>query len=331
MKKELIALYKELLFNVPQTTPSLKTYAIVDSIRDEKVKEKILFSNLNHTDLWHEELFENEIEVPLYLVELEKENELLDYLLAQHTKSIATYFISPYSLETLQAYYNKFTHVNLEIETDDFKKALFGFYDPNTLPNYMQTLYTPEKVDEFFAGVGIWLSPSVQRETELYIAFRDKEGEVDDVSIELTSLLKEENPSFNFDNASLPTVPNLEAYAHEVNIDQRQLQLFNDAHKIRFINKAFVQMQDDAYNFYYDETVNKKRAFELFDEAKSMGIESEDGVYKYIVLGLLTLIPLNQTQIYEKLLSVSDEKMKLELLNKNLWNIIEQQRRETDG
>ena len=147
MKKELVALYKELLFNVPQTTPTLKTYAIVDSIRDEAVKEKIVFSQLNHTDLWHEELFENEQEVPLYLIELEKENDLLDYLLSKHKESIATYLISPYDIKTLQAYYRFFTYVTIDIEQDNEAEAIFGFYDPNVLPNYIQTLHTQEKID----------------------------------------------------------------------------------------------------------------------------------------------------------------------------------------
>ena len=331
MKKELITLYKKLLFNVPQTTPTLKTYAIVDSIRDEAVKEKILFSQLNHTDLWHEELFENEQEVPLYLIELEKENDLLDYLLSKHKESIATYFISPYSLETLQTYYSKFTHVNLEIEVSDFQKALFGFYDPNTLPNYIPTLYSEEKIDEFFAGIGICLSPSVEKEEELYIAFRNIDGEIEDVNLNLSNFQQEEHASLNFENISLPTLANLEDYAHEVTIDQKQLQLFDAARKIRFIDSAFLRMKEDAYDFYHDEAVNRQRAFGLFDEAKSMGIESEDGVYKYIVLGLMTLIPLSQTPIYEKLLAVPEEEAKLVLLNENLWQIIEQQRRETNG
>ena len=282
-------------------------------------------------DLWHEELWENELSYPLYLVELDKENELLDYLLRQHKESVATYFISPYSLETLQTYYNKFTHVSLEIEEDDFQKALFGFYDPNTLPNYIQTLYNENKIDEFFAGIGMWLSPSVEKEDELYIAFRDKNGQIDDVSLQISNLLKEKTPMLYFDNVSLPTLHELESYVHEVSIDQRQLQLLNDAQKVKFINAAFLKMKDDAYSFYDDEVVNKKKAFDLFDEAKLMGIESDDGVYKYIVLGLLKRMPINKTSLYEKLLAVSDETIKLELLNKNLWKVIEQQRRETNG
>jgi len=81
MKNRYQALYKQLLFRLPNTTPALKTYAIVDSIRDESVKEKIPWSGLNHLDLWHEELWEHELEVPLYL--------------------LASYFISPYRIDPM--------------------------------------------------------------------------------------------------------------------------------------------------------------------------------------------------------------------------------------
>jgi hypothetical protein len=326
MKKELIALYKELLFNVPQTTPTLKSYAIVDSIRDEKVKEKILFSELNHVDLWHEELFENEQEVPLYLIELEKENELLDYLLTQHTKSIATYFISPYSLETLQTYYSMFTHVNIEVEENNINKGIFGFYDPNILANYIQTLYTEEKIDEFFAGVAMWLSPSVDIETELYIAFRDKEGEVDDVTLDLSSLLQEENPSFNFDNASLPTLANLEAYAHEVTIEYVQVKMFDDVEKVKFIDDIFREYKAEGHTFYYPEEFNKELAFNLFDEAQHLGFASEAGKYKYILLALLVSKPISELKIYNQLVLPSTEEQRIDMLDTLITNIIEKRR-----
>jgi len=330
MKKELLTLYKELLFNLPQTTPALKTYAIVDSIRDEAVKEKILFSGLNTVDLWHEELFENEQEVPLYLIELEKDNELLDYLLNNHKESIATYFISPYDIDTLQSYYSMFTHVNIEIEADDFQKGIFGFYDPNILSNYIQTLYNQEKISEFFAGVAMWLSPSVEKEDELYIAFRDKEGEVDDVSLDLTRLLEEENPSLNFDNVSLPTLANLEEYAHEVEIDSVQVKMFDDVEKTRFINGIFREYKAEGQILYHSEETNKELAFNLFDEAKSLNIVSEAGIYRYILIGLTVLEPMNKFDFFQDIVQAHDEDTKIEMMDKIMNDIINK-RREANG
>lgn len=331
MTKEYINLYKTLLFNVPNTTPPLKTYAIVDSIRDEKVKEKILFSNLNHTDLWHEDLFENEQEVPLYLIELEKDNALLDYLLTQHKESIATYFISPYSLETLQSYYSMFTHVNIEVEENNVNKGIFGFYDPNILANYTQTLYTQEKVDEFFAGVAMWLSPSVEKVEELYLAYRTKEGEVDDVNLQLEPLLKEENPSFNFDDVSLPTLANLEEYAHEVEIDHTQVKMFDDVEKTRFINGIFREYKIKGYTFYHDNKFNKERSLIFFEESKNLGLLSEAGKYKYILLALLVSKSISELKIYSKLVLPSSEEEKISMLDTLITNIMEKRRIANDN
>ena len=327
MKKELITLYKKLLFNLPQTAPALKTYAIVDSIRDEAVKEKILFSNLNHTDLWHEELFENEQEVPLYLVELEKENELLDYLLNHHKESIATYFISPYDIDTLQSYYSMFTHVNIEIEADNFQKGIFGFYDPKILPNYIQTLYNQEKIDEFFAGIAMWLSPSVEKEDELYLAFRSKAGHIDDVSLQLEPLMEEEQPMLNFDDVSFPTIPDLETYVHEIYIDQKQLAVFEEMEKRKFVDKLFEAYQEDAESFYRPESLNKEYALSLIDDAKKIGLESEGSIYRYVWLGLSITKPLNELSFYQKLLQTKEETTKIHLMDQLIEEIkITQQR-----
>jgi len=321
MNRGYLDLYKKLLFTLPQTTPVLKTYAVIDSIRDAKVKEKILFSGLNHTDLWHEDLFENEQEVPLYLIELEKNNALLDYLLNNHKKSIATYFISPYSLETLQMYYSVFTYVSIEVEEGDFQKGIFGFYDPNILPNYIQTLCTIEKIDGFFAGVAMWLSPSAEKADELYLAYRTKEGEVDDVNLQLSNLLKEENPRLNFDDASLPTEPDLAAYAHEVEIDHTQVKMFDDMEKRRFIDDIFREYEAEGYVFDLDEKKNKRLAMELMSEAQSLNIVSEAGAYRYILVGLILLRPMQGFKFYTNLIHASQEENKVAILNKALNDI----------
>jgi len=330
MKKELITLYKKLLFNVPQTTPTLKTYAIVDSIRDEAVKEKILFSQLNHTDLWHEELFENEQEVPLYLIELEKDNDLLDYLLSKHKESIATYFISPYSIETLQAYYSRFTHVNIEVEKENFQKGIFGFYDPNVLSNYIQTLYTQEKIDEFFIGAAMWLAPSVEKADELYIAYRTKEAAVEDVNLQLKHFIKEEHPMIDFDDVSLPTLANLEAYTHEVFIDQIQIAMFDEMEKMKFIDNIFKAYKEEGHQFYHPETFNKELALKLFDEAKSLNIVSEAGIYRYILLGLTVLKPMKELKLYHDIVNTENEESKIRIMD-DFMNKILEKRRETNG
>ncbi|SFV62914.1 hypothetical protein MNB_SV-8-178 [hydrothermal vent metagenome] len=341
MKNRYQALYKQLLFTLPNTTPALKTYAIVDSIRDESVKEKIPWSGLNHLDLWHEDLWEHELEVPLYLVELEEDNELTEYLLANKDKDLASYFISPYRLDVLQHYYNFFTYP--EIDKEGFekygrkeatpkgkewsRKAYFGFYDATVLADYIQTLYTEEKIDEFFAGVAMWFVPSSTQESELYIAFRDKEGQVDDVNLDLNQLLEVEAPMLNFDTVSFPTIPNLEDYAHEVTLDLKQMELFEQRHRRKFIDNVFFWAKRDGWAFYGEENANKQKAMMMFDEANALGIETESAVYRYIVCGLSLDKPLKETALYDELRALHTPEQKEKQLQNQLWKILQYQRR----
>jgi hypothetical protein len=331
MTKEFIELYKTLFFTLPSTTPTLKTYAIVDSARDDKLIEKLVFSNLNSIDLWHEDFWELEQSRPLYLVELEEENVFLDYLLSQREQSVATYFISPYSLETLQAYYNKFTYVTIEEEPNRFEKVLFGFYDPNVLAEYIQTLYNQEKIDEFFAGVAMWLMPSLEKEDELYIAFRTKDGEVDDVNLQLSNIIKEENPSLNFDDVSLPTLANLEEHTHEVTIDYTQMQIFDEEEKTKFIEDVFEKLKKDIYTFNHSEESSKEKAFSFLSIAKTLGIESREGIYDFIVYGLLSPVPIQETQVYHKLRELPNEESKKDLLSLEIWNIMQYRKEMNNG
>jgi len=58
----------------------------------------MVFSDLPYLDLWDEELTENEVEVPLYLIQLKKEDALTIWLIENHDKHAVTYFQSPYDL-----------------------------------------------------------------------------------------------------------------------------------------------------------------------------------------------------------------------------------------
>jgi len=332
MKKEYLKIYEALLFNLPQTTPTLKTYAIIDSARDERCKESIILSGLDYVDLWHEEMFELEQQRPLYLVELQKNNPLTQQLLEAHDKSIATYFISPYRLEALKSYYSFFTYVQIEEMQEQYAEAIFGFYDPNILPNYIQTLYNQEKIDEFFAGIAMWLSPSVEKEDELYLAFRSKAGHIDDVNLQLQPLLEEEQPMLNFDDVSFPTIEDLETYVHEIYIDKKQLAVFEEMEKRRFVDKLFEAYQEDAESFYRPEPFNKEYALSLIEDAKKIGLESEGSIYRYVWLGLSITKPLNELSFYQRLLQTQEETIKIHLMDQLIEEIkITQQRSIKDG
>ena len=331
MTKELVTLYHKLLFTLPSTTPTLKTYAIVDSARDESLKEKVSFSGLDYVDLWHEELWENELTHPLYLVALDEKNTLLAYLLSKHDESIATYFISPYGLEALQGYYSKYTHVHLEVIQDNFQKALFGFYDPNTLPRYAQALYTQEKAEAFFKGVVMWLSPSVEKEDALFLASKNNNQVVEAVWLDLGLFKEVENPTFNFDTLSYPTTPDLVDHAHEIYIDQKTLSLMEQSQKEMFIDVLFEAYEADGYNIKAKEAHYKQKAVGLLDEAKDIQIERQDMLYDFILYGLSIAEPISTTELYAKLVSQEEEEEKKNILSFALWQSIQEIREVNHG
>ncbi len=329
MKKELLELHKALLFTVPLTTPTLKTYAIMDTTGDESIYEKMLYSGLDYVDLWHEDLWDHEFETPLSLVELEKDNDFTDYLLNSHENQLAIYFISPYDIDTLQQYYSKFNYPLFYVDTEKFQgmeHIYLYFYKADILPNYINTLYTSEKTDEFFAGVALWLVPDAYEGTELYIAFRDKDGEVDDVNLELELFKDEPSPMFNFDNVSFPNIPNLADHAHNIILDEEQFRLFKEQKRLRFVENTFEWAKDEEYNFSHSQELNTQRALHLFDESVSIGIESELGSYRYIVYGLLLLKPIQETPLFEQLKNLNDEDEKIEALGLSIWNITRKER-----
>jgi len=320
MKKASVDIVKSLLYSSEYEEYNLKTYAIVDSLRDESITEKILFSDLLSVNLWDEEIEAQTQSVPLHLVELNKETDLTDYLLENHEKSIATYFLSPYGLEELQAYYSSFTLPKIEDTKDDFKKGIFGFYDPNILPNYLQTLYNQEKTDEFFAGTAVWFSPLLTTEEMFYIAYRGKDATVKSATIDLTQIdIKEKPLKLNFTNMSLPDIPNLDVYGTERTIDYIQVQMFRNFAKNAFLKALFEEYKAEREVFYHSDEMCMELASSMYDEAKEVhNIQSEGGLYRYILLGLTLLKSLKESSLYHKLQTLTEEWEKVQLLDEQM-------------
>ena len=282
--------------------------------------DSIFFTDLKYIILWDDAIVDGATEAPLYLIELEKENELLELLFKKYDKGIATYFQSPYALETLQKYYSTFTYPQVEIEKDNFQKGIFGFYDPRILPNYLETLYTQDKVDEFFAGTALWLTPRVEDESLAHFAFRTKRGSFDSVSLTLENFINEENISLDFNNIFLPTIEDLAVYSQERTIDYTQIKFFDEMEKVIFIDKLFIQYKKN--NYKVDNQINREKVNKLFNEAKSLDIETEAGIYKYILLSFLLDKPLATFSFYQKLLKDIDEETKIEIMDDYLSNKI---------
>jgi len=330
MKEEYRSLFEKLLFALPDTAPPLKTYAIVDSARDSDFKEKVMLSALPYASLWHETWFELEQERPLYLVEPKRGGDLLRQLIKSRDKSIATYFISPCDIETLQAYYSRFTYVEIEERPGEYEKAIFGFYDPNVLPNYIKTLYSEEKMEEFFAGAAVWLAPSAENEDGVYIAYRSKSGAIADINLRLKHFIEEESPMLDFDDVRVPAATDLTGRAHPIVIDHRQMLSFDGIEKIKFIDTLMEEFKEEGYLSDSQEIQIRQRAIQLFDEAKHINIRTQAGMYYYIFLALLLSESVNETSCFQTLTSTEDEDEKIALMKRRV-DMILQQRREHHG
>ena len=130
----------------------------------------------------------------------------------------------------------------------------------------------------------------------------------------------------NFDDVSLPTVPDLEAYAHEVSIDAKQMQLFDLLEKQKFIDTLMLELRKDGYLNDRNKRAVKEKALRLFDEAKHFNIQTQAGMYYYIFLALLLSKPIEQSRYYTQLLNLKEEEEKITLLKKEIRQILEQRR-----
>jgi len=328
MTKELLLLYKKLFFTLPNTTPSLNMYAIVDTARNPSLQEKVMLSGLDYVDLWHEEMFELDAERPLYLIHMQKDNALIELLLSQQKQSVATYLISPYELETLQMYYRNFTYVQIE-EEGKYEGAIFGYYDPNVLPTYMQTLYNQEKIDEFFAGVAMWLMPSVTQEELLYIAYKNKKEQIEDVTLNLNLFLQEEEATLNFNDLYFPNQSNLAPSIDEIIIDYTQMQRFDALQKERFVKTSLQMYQTQGYREIETNQTSIDKSMVLIYEAMEAGIEKDIGLQRYMLLGLLLGKSLKGYAFYKEIVYAPMQEKKIEILEQLLWKL-EKQRRAHD-
>jgi len=312
MKKEQIAFVKQLLFSEEYQKTDLKTYAIVDSVREENATQQVIFSALNSLNLWSEEIESETQTVQLHLVELKKESELVTYLLEHHEKSVATYFLSSHNLEELGAYYSSFTLADIEDEKEQFKKGIFGFYDPNILPNYIKTLYSHEKIAEFFAGITICFSPNPKKEDELTLMYPTGGTEV---TVETVTL--KEPIETTFLNSTTFTKETLEPYEGRRVIDHVQVGLFKRFAKEEFLERLFIEYEKNETWFKEFEEASLQRASTLYDEAKELyDIESGAGLYRYILLGMKLLEPVKSYDLHDNLLNASVEWERLEQLDK---------------
>jgi len=316
MKLELKALYKKLLFS----NENLKTYAIAESAKyGVKIYDKMFLSPLKNCNLRVEKYREDTEFIPLYLIELQKENEIVDYLLENHHEAFITFFQSPYEMEELQAYYSPLTMPSVEIEEGVFREGVFGFHDPRVLFNYIETLYSQEKIDEFFAGIALWLTPEIEDASMAHLAYRTKRGYLENVKLNLEPFLAEEEATLDYDNVSIPNIPNLEDYVSKRVIDHKQVKMFNYMEVEKLINIIFDTFEQDSEPFMDNEINLKHLALtQFYHEAKRLEIETEAGIYFYILLSCLTTKNEISEEIKSEILEQNQEFKKINYLKEKI-------------
>ena len=295
------------------------TYAIVDANRDKALNEILENSTLHYVNLWNSEILKHTTKkqsIYLVLLSHESNENFLDYLFLH--KDIVTYFFSSHTIDALKYYYRHFTYPIVELEPNKYKKSLLGFYDPKVLNDYLETLYNEEKINEFFAGIKMWIIPHLEKDDIFIIAFKNSESLIE------TKHINNLDTHLNIEQFEEVIKTNLGEHSHEVTIDYKQVEILNNIAKKKFIDEVFVELKDDIYRFEYPEKKNKKLAFKLFDEAKSFGINRKKGIYLYIVLGLLTLKPISETSFIGTLLLLSEEEAKQNAIDLEIWKTMQE-------
>jgi len=327
MKKQYINHVKPLLFNAKNKERGLKTYAVVEQARHLKAFDELHFSTLNYVNLWHEGLGEEREIAALYLVELEEENTMVNYLLALHHEALAVYFLSPYNLETLRDYYHTFTMPSVERKPNEFQNAVFGCFDPLVLPNYIETLYSPEKVREFFNGIALTLVPNSEETDKVQISYRVQTEKVESIEVDMSKPI-----DFDINTILMNNEMVLGENIEQRTIDYKQIEIFEEFSKQTFLKRALRAYKNGESSEMINFENYDVRADRLFEEAREEhGIFSEAGVYRYILLGLLLEKPLSQFSFFTKISTFIHEKIKVDELDRLITYITSQQKEQVDG
>jgi len=323
MSKEIVKNYKELLFS-----NNIKTYAIADSLRDEKLRDKLIVSQSRFENLWHSSIVDDTNEVPLYLIELKEEDNLVNYLIENHSKNLVIYFQSPHSIEKLKEFYSSFTLLDIELEENEFKESLFGFYDPQVFSNYVKTLYCQEKVKEFFHPSITWFVPNSKKENECNLHYINDNQEVKLLKLEIDE--KSKSTFENLEIINLDKSANID-FKERRKVDHKQILIFEQLEKERFVLLLLEEYKEDGYVFdSFDDEALKEFALKVYDEAHGIDIQinAEAGLYRYILISIILGKSINSIELYLELREDITLREKVKLLDDVLNLLIERMKNE---
>jgi len=317
MNKEIIKYYKELLFS-----DNIKTYAIADSLRDDKLRDKLIVSQSKFENLWHSSIVDDTNAVPLYLIDLKEDDKLVNYLIEKHNENVVIYFQSSHSIKELRQFYSSFTLLDIEIEEDEFKESLFGFYDPLVFSNYVKTLYSQEKVEEFFHLSSVWFVPNAKKENECDMHYLNEEREINSLKLEVDTKSKTFFDSLEI--FSFGKSENIE-FKERRKIDYKQMLIFEQLEKERFVSLILKEYKEDGYVFdSFEDGTLKEFTLKVYDEAHGININIEAGLYRYILISILLGKSINSIELYVKLSDDITIREKVKLLDDVLNLLVEQ-------
>ena len=133
----------------PDAWSFMKTWAILDAARDERIYRAVDRSSQESCCLFAGNISRQLSEVAPYLVRFEKDDDLANLVLDKGWGNAwGIFFSSQASMETLRKHFRRF----LRVTDESGRKLLFRYYDPRVLPIYLPTC-TNEELTEIFGPV----------------------------------------------------------------------------------------------------------------------------------------------------------------------------------
>ena len=272
-----------------------------------------MFTELNYLDLWDEELFENEQKVPLFLIELKVEYALCNWLLKNHDKNASIYFQSQDTLETLQDYYSKYTFPYVQMKAkgyEDTPRGIFGFYDPKVLPDFMQSLYTQEKREHFFADITLLFCPDVDKRDLCHIYY-PKEGQ----TAYRSYTLEEGTRLLNLKSISIP-IYNTLTNEEIPTIDEKQIAIFERLNHERFVKEVLQEIETSLSDKEIKELLPSILEKSYYAK-ESLGIDSQANMARFVQVSTQLPKPIEyyaQSTEFKALQSITEQSEKREIL-----------------
>ena len=167
----------ELLFKTDDSV-----YAVLDGALNEELffTLTVMLNELPYISLYVGEDRENLEEVAPYLVELEKESELTDWILKNYNEEWGFFIQSPHDFETIHE--ELYQRAKIKDETTN-QNIFIRFYDPRATEKYIK-LQTKEELEELFeVAPTIFYANSEDKEFINRVTLKDEAINIESIDI----------------------------------------------------------------------------------------------------------------------------------------------------